>query len=92
MSNQCSPNKQKSFTCFSKNDLIYICKSYNSSNNEKINIKNKSKKELWRKLRERLKDDCKNEMCWLKQKFIPESVSSKHFKETFKPEYPKEWF
>ena len=89
--NKCAPSKKKDFTCFSKEDLIYICKVYSSSNENKILIENKTKKELWNILEERLRDTCKNERCWLKQNLIPRDFSINHLNKTFKPEHPKEW-
>ena len=87
----CAPGKKKDFTCFSKEDLVYLCKVYNSSNKNRIQLKNKSKKELWISLQQTLKDTCNNERCWINQPIIPRAISSKHFKETFRPEYPNEW-
>jgi hypothetical protein len=88
----CSPDIKSNGTCYTKEDLLFLVKSYNQNKNKKDNIsfKNKSKKELWAELNKKLNKDCNNEWCWLEQKFVPAPYSKKT-KEKFKPIMPDEW-
>lgn len=90
----CAPGiNSESFTCYSKDDLLFLIKAYNKRKQKKhqIVIKDKPKEQLWLDLNEKLRKDCNNEWCWLEQKFIPAPYARKQLKETFKPEMPKEW-
>ena len=59
----CSPDIKSNGTCYTKEDLLFLVKSYNQNKNKKDNIsfKNKSKKELWSELNKKLNKDCNNE-------------------------------
>ena len=87
----CAPHI-KDKICYSKNDLIYICKQYNKSNSDKIKYKNINKIQLWNIIKDKLKKQCKdNHRCWLDQKFIP--ANFKYSREhKFKPKMPKSWY
>jgi hypothetical protein len=88
----CAPGvKSNKTTCYSKDDLLFLIKSYNRNNRNKISTKGKSKKELWNILHNRLRSDCNNEWCWLEQNFVPPSYSREKIKETFKPKMPESW-
>jgi hypothetical protein len=90
----CSPDREKngSFTCYSKSDLILLAKSYNKNRpKDKHIIIGNSKKKLWSQLQNRLSNECETEWCWLEKKFVPAPYSQKILKENFKPEKPKEW-
>ena len=68
----CAPGKKKySFTCFNKKSLLKIAKAWNKENpKNKVQIKNKTAKQLWYDIDARLKHKCNNEMCWTCQNFI----------------------
>ena len=90
----CAPNNYKNkTTCYSKEDLLFLIKSYNKKKDikNKISIGKKSKKKLWLELDKNLSSDCNNEWCWLEQKFVPAPYAEKMIKENFLPEMPKEW-
>lgn len=99
----CSPNinVKDHFTCFEYDELINIATAFNNyqvknqnQNKDKdiklININKKyTKKELWNKIYNRLRDICKYEHCWIDLKFI-DSISDKQLRRkikyfTFKP-------
>lgn len=103
--NACSPNIDidSHYTCFTMDELIEIANAFNhyikvnnicSDDNgcvpkKQINIKNKSKKQLWNSIYNRLNKICKYEWCWVDQKFI-EKIPDTYLQEklqyfTFKP-------
>jgi hypothetical protein len=90
----CSPASQKfaqkeNFTCFSKNSLIQIAKTYNNTNlntNSKINLSS-NKLTLHKNIKEKMNNICNdNEACWISQ-------NNKHLeKKTFRPNKPCAWY
>ena len=69
----CAPNV-KNKLCYSKNDLIFICKQYNKHHKDKIRYQKLTKNKIFLNLKDRLKNSCNNNhSCWLEQKFIPEN-------------------
>ena len=90
---QCSPHKQnKTFTCFSKDSLIKMCKAFNKQHKKnKISIQHKSKKQLWLQLRDKLSKKCKQEWCWVDQNFIKNLKDTEINYKTFKPKMPQSW-
>lgn len=107
--NACAPNKMKndnlkSKTCFDYDDLVEIAKVYNKyakndSDFKKIELSKKyTKNLLWNSLYNRLKNKCKDEICWIEQPFIDKIEKSKKIlltQFTFKPKAPKgtyTWF
>lgn len=86
-------NKNKKFkTCYSKESLIKIANVWNMNNATKINIKNKSKQNLWKDIQKSLNILCnKDEFCWKKQDFIKKMKDIDIEMYTFKPNYPKSW-
>jgi hypothetical protein len=96
--NQCAPckknlnNNKKFKSCYSKNSLLKIAKSWNLSNTNKIKIIN-NREHLWKEIQHNLKMKCNNnELCWKKQDFIKKLKDVEIELYTFKPKYPKEWF
>lgn len=90
----CAPGKtNKKLSCFSKNSLIKIAKAYNKSINDKsiITTSNRTKKQLWGGIREKLSRQCSTEWCWVDQDFIKKTKSSEILKHTFRPKRPKSW-
>ena len=95
---QCAPcqikkNKDKGFkTCYSKDSLMKIAKTWNNENKDNIIIKNKSKKQIWDQIQKKLSDSCEDdEFCWKKQDFVKKIKDIDIDMYTFKPNYPKEW-
>jgi hypothetical protein len=89
----CAPDIKSNGTCYTKENLIFLIKSYNKNKlkKDKILLANKSKKKMWQDLNKKLSKDCNNEWCWLEQNFVPAPFAKKNIKEKFKPEMPKEW-
>ena len=86
----CSPNNNNNYTCFTKQSLIKIIKSWNNFyNKDKIQFKKSNNlQSLWNLLDNKLKNTCSDEFCWTKQKFIK---NNKEILEEFRPEMPKQW-
>jgi len=87
--NICAPGIGNNLTCFDKKGLVEITKLWNKKNrNQKLKLSNKSN-DLWRGLNKKLRKNCVNETCWLKQDFLKNKTE--HFKSYFKPEKPSKW-
>lgn len=97
----CSPHikiKKNDKTCFDKETLTEMIKSWNSSYKNKIKInKSDSKNKLWDKLRKKMSSKCENDVCLVKQDFINNNnnsnnnLSDSKLKYFLKPERPKSW-
>jgi hypothetical protein len=86
----CSANKEKQFTCYSKNSLEKIKKMWNKRHPDKVIYTNDSK-EIWSELKNNLKDVCSSERCWIKQKFMENKLDSELLNNTHAPYAPKSW-
>ena len=53
-------------------------------------ISTNDKKEIWDKLKDKLKTSCNKESCWLKQQFVNHKMD-KESEESFVPESPESW-
>lgn len=93
----CSPkySKKDSVTCYNKNTLLKLCKSYNKYYpKNKIAYSGKNKRELFTALRERMSNQCNSEWCWLDQEFAKDSAllsDGVDKKKIFRPELPVKW-
>ena len=90
----CAPDKDsQKISCFTKSSLIKIAKSYNQTfdDKKKISTSNKSKKQIWNGIREKLSSKCSNEWCWADQDFVKKTKDSEILKHTFRPKRPKSW-
>ncbi len=92
----CSPKSletdfNKNHTCFSKEALIKIADAYNKEHQSESPISvNQSVKEIWNQIAIKLKDKCKNELCWVEQDFIKKE-SPDIIEKSFKPPKPESW-
>jgi hypothetical protein len=104
----CAPNinSQDHYTCFTLEELKEIALAFNiyiQSNKlcdrktcvprQTINIRNKTKKQIWKSIHNRLKKICPYESCWVDLKFI-KKISDPNLEEkiryfTFKPKMSK---
>ena len=90
----CAPDKEnQKISCFTKNSLIKIAKSYNETfkGTKKIPVSNRTKKQLWNGIREKLSSKCSTEWCWIDQDFVKKTKSTEILKHTFRPKRPKSW-
>ena len=93
----CSPSKSKyKKTCFKLESLKKIARSWNLENKkDKINISNKNfklKHNLWNEINKKLEDKCKNEWCWINERFIKKLKDDEIMFNTFRPEKPENWY
>ena len=87
----CSPTqKQNDFTCYGDEELHKIKDMWNKRNPNDIIIAT-DKKKIWIALMKRMKNVCDNEMCWLKQQFVDNDISTKIIKDNFAPQSPQKW-
>ena len=100
---QCSPDRENGFTCFSKKNLIKIASQWNENHNDKIKIENTTKLSLWKRIDNKLKKQCSNEFCWTRQPFLKKttkklgsgmeqkSLKTSIVNESFRTSLPKTW-
>ncbi len=88
----CAPKKKKvlSFTCYTPKNLLKLKKLWNMKH-PGMKIKSNKPYDIWTNLRDSMENVCGRESCWLNQQFVKENVSSKMFKDTFRPYSPKKW-
>ena len=86
----CSANKEKQFTCYSKNSLEKIKKMWNKRHPDK-EINTNDTREIWKQLKNNLKGVCSTERCWIKQKFMENNLDSDLLSNTHAPYAPKSW-
>jgi hypothetical protein len=90
---KCAPSKiYTEGSCFTLESLINIANSYNNSIKQSrtgrpIKIK-KNKRHLVIELTDRLQNVCKDQLCWLKQKFVKDLKNVDINNDTFRPKGP----
>lgn len=93
----CSPSHKKNkFSCFSRNSLLKIARSWNRNHKEsnfgKIIIKkNMPVKKIWNQINIRLRKNCVGEWCWIQQNYV-KSLNDDEINNTFRPPTPREWY
>lgn len=88
----CSPKPKgeiNDFSCYTNKTLIKLKEMWNSRHPD-AKIKTNSPKDIHREISEHMKDVCKNEACWLKQKGDFGKLSS-DIADSFAPESPPSW-
>jgi hypothetical protein len=80
-------------TCFTIDSLRKIADKW-STTYPKNPIKYTSRttgKQLWDKINKKMNQQCKSEICWLKQTFIKDTPLANELFDNFKPIMPKKW-
>lgn len=88
---RCAPGKIfKEGSCFSLEQLQKIAEQINQKFREKIDYKNKTKKELLKILIKKIKDkyDCDDQLCWLELDIVKDIDDVELQKFTFRPPGP----
>lgn len=88
----CSPKpkgKMNRYTCYTNDDLIKLKEHWNARHLDN-KIDTNIPKEIHQQLKQRLKNVCNNEACWLKQKTIFGKIAHE-VSDSFAPESPAEW-
>lgn len=85
---RCAPTKEyKDGSCFEYDSLVKIASSFNNKyRNNQIKI-SKDKNKLVKEIESKLKRECDDQTCWLKQNFTRE-ILDESMKNTFRPKGP----
>lgn len=87
----CSPSKKSlGFTCYSEKSLHKLKKYWNARHPD-VEITSNDNKVIWKNLRQNLGKICKQERCWLNQKFMKEHLGKELLQYTFAPDAPESW-
>ena len=86
----CSADKKREYTCYSKRSLEKIKKMWNKRHPDK-EINTNDSREIWEELKNHLKNICSTERCWIKQKFMENNLDSELLNYTHAPYAPKSW-
>ena len=90
---QCAPkanDELQKFTCYTNESLIKMRNLWNARHKD-LPIDDNDPKEIWKKLKDKMKDACKSEACWLKQKFMENNLTDELMTYTFAPKSPQKW-
>ncbi len=94
LNKKCAPNKKyKDGSCFTMESLEKITEAYNKKCNDKI-LFNNNKKDVVKQIENKLKKNCNDHTCWLRQDFVKKINSDEIHKYTFRPKGPSskyEW-
>jgi hypothetical protein len=87
---RCSPKIiKKDFTCYEDETLYKLRDLWNERHKDDL-IQTNDSKEIWLKLKDKMKNVCNKESCWLKQQFV-EGKLDKELTNSFAPKSPSEW-
>jgi len=87
----CSPsNTDKSYTCYTDDDLIKLKHMWNLRHPDRKLVTNDSK-EIWKTLKFYYSNICNKESCWVKQMAGNNANMKKELMESFAPQSPKTW-
>jgi hypothetical protein len=88
---KCSPKLQDNdFTCYS-NESLFKLKSLWNARHPDVLIASNEPREIWESLKQRLKNVCNKESCWLKQNFASTGLDKEMLMYTFAPKSPDDW-
>jgi hypothetical protein len=88
---KCSPKLQNNdFTCYS-NESLFKLKSLWNARHPDVLISSNEPREIWESLKQRLKNICNKESCWLKQNFASSGLDKEMLTYTFAPKSPDDW-
>lgn len=87
----CSPSaREKSYTCYSEDALNKMKNLWNKRHPDAL-ITETEPKGIWRALKDKMKNICNVETCWLRQNFMKDETTRMLMSYTFAPEAPKSW-
>ena len=91
----CSPKKKKytlKYSCFTPRLMRKLRRIWNKKNpNNKITSEKNNYKGIWKELKNKMKNVCDNEACWLKHECIKNDIPEYHWNKLFAPKKPKSW-
>ena len=80
----------KDYSCYSDDALSKMKSLWNSRHPDAV-IKSNNPKEIWKALRNSMRDVCDIETCWLRQKFMSHNLDKELVSYTFAPDAPATW-
>lgn len=89
----CAPNRKRHKTrrsCYSKSSINHIKNAWNLKYPHEA-IKETNYHRIWKILKNKMMNACKNERCWLNQEFMKNRVNKELLTYTFAPKQPIEW-
>ena len=82
--------KPLGFTCYSESSLHKLKKYWNARHPD-VTITTNDNREIWQQLKRNLGKTCKQERCWLNQKFMKEKLDKELLQYTFATDSPESW-
>ena len=87
----CSPTRRLNrYTCYTDGNLERMKRLWNARHPD-APIKASSPKDIWKALRDNMRDACDTERCWLRQKFMKHKLNPELTTYTFAPTAPSAW-
>lgn len=87
---KCGPVQENYFTCYD-NDTLHKLRDAWNVGNPSHRIETNDPKEIWRDLKNRFSEVCRNEACWMKKLVGNEFANVAENDAIFAPEAPKSW-
>ena len=78
------------YSCYTKDALIKMKNLWNARHPDSV-ITDTIAKDIWNSLKDKMKNACYNESCWLKQKFMENNLNDELSTYTFAPKSPSKW-
>jgi len=78
------------FSCYTKDALIKMKNLWNARHKDSL-ITDTKPKDIWNSLKNKMKNACYNESCWLRQKFMENNLNDELSTYTFAPKSPQKW-
>lgn len=88
--NDTDDNELQKFSCYTKDALIKMKNLWNARHKDSA-ITDTKPKDIWNSLKNKMKNACYNESCWLKQKFMEHNLNDELSTYTFAPKSPTKW-
>ena len=82
--------KPLGFTCYSEQS-IHKLKPYWNARHPDAAITTNDNRKIWQQLKKHLGKVCKQERCWLNQRFVKEKLDKELLQYTFAPDAPESW-
>lgn len=90
----CGPtrkNKNRQYTCYTRNELTQICRAWNKRNPKQKIDETKPPRTIWSALRRVFSNTCENEKCWVKTMVDKYRIPFHGLESLFAPFHPVSW-
>ena len=85
-----SPTTKNDFTCYNDETLLKIRELWNSRHPD-AKIDSTESYDIWKNVKNNMKDVCNNESCWIKKMINDNKTNKEILTYTFAPSSPSEW-